>query len=91
LCSPSTASLLSLPFEEPKTVNPNKVLPMSPDKSVTHVPGLDLVLQAPGGTEYLDVLDVSYQRISVEPFREPPGSESSSKGPPRRPIPTDEG
>jgi transcription elongation factor GreB len=53
--------------------------------------GDSVVLQAPGGTEYLDVLDVCYERISVEPFREPPGSESSSKGPSRRPIPTDEG
>jgi transcription elongation factor GreB len=53
--------------------------------------GDSVVLQAPGGTEYLDVLEVRYERISVEPFREPPGSESSSKGPSRRPIPTDEG
>ena len=53
--------------------------------------GDSVVLQAPGGTEYLDVLEVCYERISVEPFREPPGSESSSKGPSRRPIPTDEG
>jgi transcription elongation factor GreB len=53
--------------------------------------GESVVLQAPGGTEYLDVLEVCYKPISVEPFREPPGSESSSKGPSRRPIPTDEG
>jgi transcription elongation factor GreB len=53
--------------------------------------GDSVVLQAPGGTEYLDVLAVSYERISVEPFHEPPGSESSSKGPSRRAIPTDEG
>jgi transcription elongation factor GreB len=53
--------------------------------------GDSVVLQAPGGTEYLDVLEVYYQRISVEPFREPPGSESSSKGSSRRVIPTDEG
>src|SRR5512147_1104237 len=33
-----------------------------------------VVLQAPGGTEYLVVLDVCYQRIPVEPFREPPGA-----------------
>ncbi len=39
-----------------------------------------VVLQAPGGTDYLDVLEVRYERIPVEPFREPPGSESSSKG-----------
>jgi len=49
--------------------------------------GDSVVLQAPGGTESLDVLEVRYERISVEPFREPPGSESSSK----RPSPTHEG
>ncbi|MEZ5355305.1 MAG: transcription elongation factor GreB [Bryobacteraceae bacterium] len=38
--------------------------------------GDSVVLQAPGCTEYLDVLEVCYQRISVEPFREPPGSEA---------------
>jgi hypothetical protein len=37
-------------------------------------------LQAPGGTEYLTVLEVCYERISVEPFREPAGSEASGKG-----------
>src|SRR3954466_2268970 len=41
--------------------------------------GDSVVLHAPGGTEYLDVLEVSYQPISVEPFREPPGAESSSR------------
>jgi transcription elongation factor GreB len=46
--------------------------------------GDSVVLQAPGGTEYLDVLGVCYERISVEPFREPPGSESSSKRSSRR-------
>ncbi|HEX4488447.1 MAG TPA: transcription elongation factor GreB [Terriglobales bacterium] len=46
--------------------------------------GDEVVLQAPGGTEYLDVLEVRYERIAVEPFREPPGSESSAKGLPRR-------
>jgi transcription elongation factor GreB len=50
--------------------------------------GDSVVLQAPGGTEYLDVLEVSYQRIPVEPFREPPGSESSAKATVR---PNDEG
>ncbi len=52
--------------------------------------GDSVVLQAPGGTEYLDVLEVRYERISVEPFREPPGSESSSKRPSRRANPPDE-
>ncbi len=43
--------------------------------------GDSVVLQAPGGTEYLDVRGVCYKRISVEPFREPPGAESTSKRP----------
>ena len=43
--------------------------------------GDSVVLQAPRGTEYLTVLDVRYERISVEPFREPPGAEASAKGP----------
>jgi transcription elongation factor GreB len=47
--------------------------------------GDSVVLQAPGGTEYLTVLDVCYRRISVEPFRESPGSEASAQRlPPRR-------
>ncbi len=35
--------------------------------------GDSVVLKAPGGTDYLTVLEVRYERISVEPFREPPG------------------
>ena len=38
-----------------------------------------VALQAPGGTEYLIVLEVCYYRISVEPFREPPGAEASQR------------
>ena len=38
-----------------------------------------VVLQAPGGTEYLIVLEVCYERIPVKPFREPPGAEASAK------------
>ena len=43
--------------------------------------GDSVVLQAPGGTETLIVLEVRYERIPVEPFREPPGAEASAKGP----------
>ena len=46
--------------------------------------GDSVVLQLPGGTEYLTVLEVCYEPISVEPFREPPGSEASAKGLTRR-------
>jgi transcription elongation factor GreB len=49
-----------------------------------------VVLQAPGGTTYLTVLEVCYERIPVEPFREPPGAEASAKGLPRGANPPDE-
>ena len=48
--------------------------------------GDHVVLEAPGGTAYLTVLEVFYQRISVEAFHEPPGAESSAKGPLAEPI-----
>lgn len=38
-----------------------------------------VTLQAPSGTEYLDVLEVCYQRIPVEPFSEPLGAEASPR------------
>ena len=47
--------------------------------------GDSVVLQAPGGSEQLTVLEVCYERIAVEPFREPPGAEASAKGLTRRP------
>ena len=37
-----------------------------------------VVLQAPGGTEHLIVLEVRYERIPVKPFRVPPGAEASA-------------
>jgi transcription elongation factor GreB len=46
--------------------------------------GDSVILQAPSRIEHLTVLEVRYQRISVEPFREPPGSEESAKGRSRR-------
>jgi transcription elongation factor GreB len=42
--------------------------------------GDEIVLHAPRGDEYLTVIDVRYERIAVEPFREPPGSEALAKG-----------
>jgi len=52
--------------------------------------GDSVVLQLPAGTEDLTVLEVCYQRISVEPFREPTGSEALGKRLPRRLNPDDE-
>ncbi|MBS1831790.1 MAG: transcription elongation factor GreB [Acidobacteria bacterium] len=40
-----------------------------------------VVLQAPGGTTYLTVLEVSYEHIAVEPFREPLGAEAKARPP----------
>jgi len=37
--------------------------------------GDSVVLHAPGGVEELDILEVRYQRIPIEPFAEPPGAE----------------
>src|SRR3954462_9810562 len=53
-------------------------------------PGDRVVLQAPGGTAYLTVLEVRYEPISVEPFREPHGAEATAKGLARRANPPDE-
>ncbi len=42
-----------------------------------------VVLHAPGGTEQLQILEVRYQRIPVEPFSEPPGAEAAPRDRPR--------
>lgn len=42
--------------------------------------GDTVVLHAPGGTANLTILEVRYERIEVDPFREPPGSEAAAKG-----------
>ena len=49
-------------------------------------PGDHVLVRAPGGTEKLEILEVSYQRISMEPFREPPGAEAAPK---TRPLHSD--
>ena len=41
-------------------------------------PGDRVVLRAPNKIEHLEILDVEYEAIPMEPFREPPGAESSS-------------
>ena len=35
-------------------------------------PGDRVILHAPGGTEQLEILEVRYERIPMEPFTEPP-------------------
>jgi transcription elongation factor GreB len=46
--------------------------------------GDSVVLQAPEGAVELTVLEVRYEHIAVEPFREPPGAEASAKRRPER-------
>jgi transcription elongation factor GreB len=42
-------------------------------------PGDRVVLHAPAGSEDLQILEVRYERIPVQPFKEPPGAESAAK------------
>src|SRR6185369_6186392 len=44
-------------------------------------PGDRVVLHAPGGTDELEIIDVRYERILVEPFSEPPGAEAAPQAP----------
>jgi transcription elongation factor GreB len=46
-------------------------------------PGDRVVLHAPGGTAQLQILEVRYERISMEAFSEPPGAEATPKAHPR--------
>ena len=45
--------------------------------------GDSVVLHAPKKTERLEILDVRYERIPIDPYREPPGAEAATR-PPRR-------
>jgi len=42
-------------------------------------PGDRVVLRAPGKTELLEIIDVEYAPIPMDPFREPPGAQSKSR------------
>jgi transcription elongation factor GreB len=42
-------------------------------------PGDSVVLHAPGGVEQLEILDVRYERIEMEPFKEPLGAEAAPR------------
>ena len=39
--------------------------------------GDSVVVHAPGGSEELEILEVRYERIPMDPFREPPGAEAT--------------
>ena len=42
-------------------------------------PGDSVVLRAPGGVEELEILEVVYERIPMEPFEEPPGAQAATR------------
>src|SRR5262245_42119477 len=46
---------------------------------MTAGPGDRVVLRAPGGTEHLQILEVGYESIPIEPFSEPAGAEAGPK------------
>jgi transcription elongation factor GreB len=48
-------------------------------------PGDSVVLHAPAGAERLEILEVRYERIPVDPFSEPPGAESAPRAGSRAP------
>jgi transcription elongation factor GreB len=47
-----------------------------------HGAGDCVVLRAPGRTQELEILEVRYERIPLEPFAEPPGAEPAGAFPP---------
>src|SRR6187399_3210699 len=42
-------------------------------------PGDTVILHAPGGSEELEILEVRYERIPMDPFTAPPGAESAPR------------
>lgn len=42
-------------------------------------PGDSVIVRAPGGSEELQILEVRYERIPMEPFAEPPGAQAAAK------------
>ena len=42
-------------------------------------PGDSVVLHAPEKTEHLEIIDVEYKAIPMDPFREPAGAESGPR------------
>ena len=47
-------------------------------------PGDSVILHAPGTTEPLEILEVRYERIPMDPFSEPPGAQAVPKVPSQR-------
>src|SRR6187397_319947 len=76
-----TERVVSIVGVDEVDLNRNQISWMSPlaRAMMKSGPGDRVVLHAPGGTEHLQILEVRYQPIAVEPFTEPPGAESAPK------------
>jgi transcription elongation factor GreB len=76
-----TERVVSIVGTDEVDLNRNHISWMSPlgRALLKSAAGDRVTLEAPGGREYLMVLEVRYERIPVEPFREPPGAEASTK------------
>jgi transcription elongation factor GreB len=80
-----TERVVSIVGADEVDLNRNHVSWMSPlaRALMKSGPGDRVVLQAPKRTEQLHILDVRYEHIPVEPFKEPHGAESAPKARPR--------
>jgi transcription elongation factor GreB len=78
-----TERVVSIVGVDEVDLNRNRISWMSPLARALMKSGAGdrVVLRAPGGTEQLQILEVRYERILGEPFREPPGAEAAPKEP----------
>ena len=76
-----TDRVVSIVGADEVDLNRNQISWMSPlaRAMMKSGPGDRVVLHAPGRTEHLQILEVRYERIPMEPFSEPPGAESAGK------------
>jgi transcription elongation factor GreB len=79
-----TERLVSIVGADEVDLNRNQISWMSPlaRALMKSSPGDRVILHAPGGTEQLEILEVRYEHIPMEPFSEPPGAEAALKARP---------
>jgi transcription elongation factor GreB len=84
--SSGTERVVSIVGTDEVDLNRNHISWVSPlgRALIKSAAGDRVALEAPGGREYLIILEVCYKCICVEPFSEPPGAEASAKELPRR-------
>ena len=76
-----TERVVSIVGVDEVDVNHNQISWMSPlaRALMKSTPGDRVVVHAPKKTEQIEVLDVEYAPIPMDPFREPPGAESAPR------------